>query len=97
MRPSVSRHLCYLSAELIALALFDKPLPDFEKRNIAEKLVTIPRSAEFHKGMPDFDSVADLIGDEKPFLAAFVTEQSWLVFHLQIQIQYLHWLTLPLS
>ena len=28
----------------------------------------------------------------------FVTERSWLVFHLlQIQMQYLHWLTLPPS
>ena len=73
---SVSRHLCYLCAELIALALFDISLPDFEKRNIAEKLVPIPRPTEFHKGMPDLDSVADLIGEEKPFLAAFVTMQS---------------------
>ena len=42
--------------------------------------------------------MADLIGDERPFLADFVTERSWLVFHLlDIQMQYLHWLTLPPS
>ena len=33
-------------------------------------------------GQPKFDPVAAHLGDDRPLLAAFVTERSWLLFHL---------------
>ena len=90
---SLRRHLWYLCPELVVLSLFDDEVPMNEKQAIAVALLNHPRPEEFNMGkpgQPDFSPVANHLGDEKPPLAVFVTEQSWLLFsHVESDAEWL--------
>ena len=82
---SVRRHLWYLCPELVVLALFDDGTGVDEKQAIAVTLANIMRPhvlATGKPGHPDFNPIATHLTDEKPSLPVFVTERSWLMFHL---------------
>ena len=67
------------------LALFDDDTNQQEKQQIATALINTPRPAQFatcKPEQPDFDPVFAHIGGDKPSMAAFVTDRSWLLFHL---------------
>ncbi len=82
---SVRRHLWYLCPELVVLALFDDLTPAENKQDIAVTLVNIPRPQVFatgKPGQPSFNAIAAKLVDDRPSLAEFVTERSWLLFTL---------------
>jgi hypothetical protein len=82
---SVRRHLWYLCPELVVLALFDDFTTYDEKQMIAVTLFHTPRPNAFatgKPGQPNFDPVAVHLTDDKPSLAAFINERSWLLFSL---------------
>jgi hypothetical protein len=98
---SVRRHLWYLCPELAVLGLFDDELSEYEKEKMALQLTQTPCPAAFQTGkpgQPNFDPIAAHLTAERPSLSMFITDRSWLVFHLlDIQMPSLHWLTLPPS
>ena len=82
---SARRHLWYLCPELVVLALFDADTSVQERHVLALTLLNTPCPDNFatgKPGQPKFDPVAAHLGDDRPLLAAFVTERSWLLFHL---------------
>lgn len=82
---SMRRHLWYLCPELVILALFDDGTPTEDKQLMAVVLLTTPRPLVFRRGkpgQPHFNAVAALLTDERPSLADFITERSWLLFDL---------------
>ncbi len=82
---SSRRHLWYLTPELIALSLFDDGVTVVEKKAMAETLLQFPKPDVFapgKPGQPQFNPVAIHLTNEKPPLASFITERSWLMFHL---------------
>ena len=82
---SARRHLWYLCPELVVLALFDADTSVQERHVLALTLLNTPRPDNFttwKPGQPKFDPVAAHLGDDRPLLAVFVTERSWLLFHL---------------
>ena len=57
--------------------------PVEEKQVIAVTLLNKDHPQQFASGkpgQPDFNPVAVHLGDERPSMAAFVSEQSWLLF-----------------
>ena len=79
---SVRRHLWYLCPELVVLALFDDFTTYDEKQMIAVSLVHTSRPDAFATGKPNFDLVAIHLTEDKPSLASFINERSWLLFSL---------------
>ncbi len=82
---SMRRHLWYLCPELVVLALFDEGVSIDEKQLIATMLLSFQIPATFatgKPGQPTFDPVARWLTNDKPWLGAFVTERSWLLFSL---------------
>ena len=101
VKASVKRHLWYLCPELVVLGLFDDELSDFEKEQMASQLLQTPRPAVYQPGkpgQPDFQPVAALLLPERPSLSVFITERSWLIFHLlDIDMPRMQWISLPPS
>ena len=78
---SYKNHLWYLTSELVVFSFFDEELSDIERQKMAAKLLTIPRPAVFPAGKPVFP--VDLVADDvAPSLDAFISEKSWLLFHI---------------
>ena len=95
---SAKRHLWYLRPEQVILALFDPGTSEQEKEALAAALRSFLRPDVFEKGKPDFRPVLDKLTDDKPSLSVFVTERSWLVFHLlEVSPAELVWLEFPAS
>ena len=79
---SVRRHLWYLCPELVVLALFDYHTT---LEVMAVTLVSTVRPQAFgtgKPGQPAFNPITAKLTEEKPSLAVFITERSWLLFHL---------------
>ena len=72
-KESAIRYLWYLTEEIVTFALFDVSVPDQERKEIAETLLLIPRSADFHTGKPRFP--VDRIGFQQD-LRTFIGERS---------------------
>ena len=70
-------HLWYLTEQLVVFSLFDKYLPNEERKAIASQLSRQRRPAQFHPGKPKFCSY--LMRDDV-CLESFVGEKSWLLF-----------------
>ena len=85
---SFERHLWYLTAELVVLALASEELPEQELKLLATALVSVPRPESFTPGKPAFPGPGftqndDLwTNDNLPSLSSLVSERSWLVFDL---------------
>lgn len=82
---SMRRHLWYLCPEVVVLALFDDDTTTEEKRLMAAQLLNSPRPQVFARGkpgQPNFDPVATKLTPDRPHLAVFITERSWLLFDL---------------
>ena len=82
---SVRRHLWYLCPELVVLALFDDHTTVDEKQQMAVTLCNMVHLGAFDigkPGQPSFNLIAAKLTEEKPSLAEFLTERSWLLFHL---------------
>lgn len=89
VKDSISRHLWYLTEELIVLSLFDKELDYQSRANIATKLLSYPRPEFFTPKKPSFPSLDHLNSSIENFVGA----RSWLLFHL-LDIEPC-WLNLP--
>ena len=69
----------------MVLALFDYHTTLEDKQVMAVTLVNTVRPQAFgtgKPGQPAFNSIAAKLTEEKPSLAVFITERSWLLFHL---------------
>lgn len=86
---ALSRHLWYLTAEMVPLALFSEATPSVERHNLAERLLAVRSEAEDIQniprdrfgtgfGKPHFPS--DIT--ESTSLADFVSCDSWFIFSL---------------
>lgn len=92
-----SRHLWYLTAEMVTLALFSCKVPESERQALADKLlqvqpVKLPDSPQNRIGSgwgkPQWRSSALTVASR---LCDFVTIDSWFtVYHLQIDSSFLH-------
>ena len=84
----MERHLWYLTSELIVLALASDELPESELKKLATTLISVPRPETFTPGKPVFPGPRftqnDTIwtNDNLPSLSSFVSDRSWLMFHL---------------
>ena len=68
----------------MVLALFDDLTTLDEKQDMAVMLLNTHRPHAFATGKPDqpeFCPVATKLTNEKPSIAVFITEHSWLLFH----------------
>lgn len=89
---SLTNHLWYLCPELVVLSLFDEAVSDQQKSAVAQAILQHPIPAHFAPGKPGgrkFEQVSPILQDfitrrtpVVPSLSAFVTERSWLLFHL---------------
>ena len=97
----MKRHLCYLCPEMIVLRLYIDGLSEWKKERMASELRQTPHPVVFQRGKPGqplFQPLAAHLTPERPPLAMFLTERSWLVFHLlDIDMVHINWLTLPPS
>lgn len=75
---SISRHLWYLTQELIPLSLCDDGVPLNEKRAIVQALITADRPQDFQPQAPVHH--VDLLHVEEPCLHDFVGPRSWMLF-----------------
>ena len=77
--------LWYLCPELVVLALIDDHTTIDDKQLMAVTLCNTVRPQNFDTGkpgQPQFDPIVTKLTEEKPSLAAFITECSWLLFEL---------------
>ena len=81
----------YLCPELIVLAMFDSEVPNGEKAAMARALLQHPVPDAFAPGKPGcrhFEQIMPKLADfiagrvETPCLSTFITDRSWLSFHL---------------
>ena len=82
---STDRHHWYVVPQMVVLSLFDDVVPNHEKADIAAALLASPRPNVFppgKPGQPSFSPQTRLLTRAKPSLSVFVTEESWLLFHL---------------
>ena len=82
---STDRHHWYVVPQMVVLSLFDDGVPNQEKAEIAAALLASPRPNVFppgKPGQPAFSPQIRLLARAKPSLSVFVTEKSWLLFHL---------------
>ena len=93
---ALDRHLWYLTAELVPLALFSSKVPSIERQKLADTLLDTKPEAERHAphhrhgtgfGKPKFSKEVGL----QSKLADFVTEDSWFFFSvLKLDSSFLH-------
>jgi hypothetical protein len=76
---SITRHLWYLTEELVVLALFNESLSDFTRMLIAKRLFITPRPSTFEIGKPNFPKIN--LSAQAPF-HEFIGPRSWLLFFL---------------
>jgi hypothetical protein len=90
-KESFLNHLWYLCPELVVLAFFDTDVPNQEKSAMARTLVANQVPVRFPVGKPGgrhFEEIipklAAFLGGHIgiPCLSEFITERSWLFFHL---------------
>ncbi len=87
---SLLRHLWYLSAPLVVLALFDTNVDPVIREAMAITLHNTPRPPNFAPGKPEFPTDR-MVGNAS--LEHFIGPQSWIIFELLGS--YGAWLTLP--
>lgn len=84
---SFKRHLWYLSADMVPLALFSSKVPNAEKRRIADKLINMkpanPLVSPLDRtgsgyGKPNFPNEITLVS----CLTDFIKVDSWFFFHI---------------
>ena len=90
-KESFLNHLWYLCPELVVLAFFDTDVPNQEKSAMARTLMANQVPVRFPVGKPGgrhFEAIipklAAFLGCHVgiPCLSEFITERSWLFFHL---------------
>ena len=82
---SCYRHLMYVVPEMVVLALFDDDVPNQEQAAMSNALRACPRPNVLppgKPGQPSFTPQIRKLTDAKPCLSEFITEKSWLLFHL---------------
>jgi hypothetical protein len=93
---SCSRHLWYLTQELVVLCLFDENLSPFWRYAVAQKIYNTPREREFPPGKPTFPDIRIGTGNCSS-LIDLVGPKSWLLFHLLGMNHDQEWLQLPVE
>lgn len=93
---ALNRHLWYLTAEMVPLALFSQHLPESERKALADALLTIKPASDLQAplnrfgagwGKPKFPSV---VINETTRLCDFVGEDSWFtIYCLQLNVSFL--------
>jgi hypothetical protein len=91
---SISRHLSYLTEELVVFSLFDDLLNYAEKTMIGKRLYHIDRPRNILPNKPKFPAIV-WRDDEKPLLSSFVGSKSWLLFNLLKLEGKQEWLNIP--
>ena len=90
VKQSITRHLWYLTEQLVIFGLFDADVEDTVKQTMAELLHRTPRPQAFPPGKPVFPA-ARL--EREPRLPILVGPNSWLLFNLLGMTG--DWLALP--
>ena len=93
---SWSRHLDYLSPQLVVLSLADKRVPLADKGAMAARLLFIPPPSTFPP-QPQSCIIQNLTENhvsDVPCLSTFISEKSWLLFHRLGLMSQLDWLSL---
>ena len=90
---SVYSHLWYLTEQLVVLALWDKGVPDEERKAIANRLLITEQPEHITTGKPVFPN--HLLNNDIaiPDLNEFVWKKSWLLFQF-FSIPH-NWLSIP--
>jgi hypothetical protein len=92
---SISRHLHYLTQELVVFAIFDDHLPSSQRNAISKKLAENPRPSSFQTGKP-VEPLITMSEDNQPTLPDSVGPRSWLLFHLLGLEEKQKWLNVPM-
>ena len=90
VKQSLARHQWYLTEELVVFALFDKELPEEQKRKIASAHLQKANLTIFTPGKPAFSMI---LGNDDVELWMFIGRRSWLAFEV-LNLQ-LNWIGLP--
>ena len=91
---SISRHLSYITEELVVFLLFDDSLNYAEKTMIGKRLYHTDRPRNILPNKPKFPDIV-WRDDEKPLLSSFVGSKSWLLFNLLKLEGKQEWLNIP--
>ena len=76
-----NRHLWYLTAELVPLALFSSRVPDDDRRQLADKLLEVKPTENLQVPTGRFGTGFGKVTSSST-LADFVASDSWYFFHL---------------
>ena len=92
---SMLRHTWYITPQWVIVCLADTHCPAEERKAVATALARTPRPELFAPGKPDLPLEFWPESGEKPSLASFVGEQSWLLPSLlKLQSNDMEWLFL---
>ena len=77
----MNRHEWYWTGQLVPLALCDEGLTAEEREELALAIHKTPK-IEIKTGKPKFPNLEYKLGEPRPKLSSFVTENSWLIFQI---------------